>query len=94
MADPKMYRVRIGNQGRLVVPAELRREFGVEPDDILVGWIDGDGRLIFQRREDIEKEIWAMFEGVDHSMADDLIAERRREAAREAEREERYRRRA
>lgn len=89
-----MYRVRIGNQGRLVVPAELRRELGVEPDDILVGWIDESGRLIFQRREDIEKEIWAMFEGVDHSMADDLIAERRREAAREAERDEQYQRRA
>jgi len=91
MAEPKMYRVRIGNQGRLVVPAELRREFGVEADDVLIGWIDEDGRLIFQRREDIEKEIWAMFEGVDHSMADDLIAERRREAAREAERDEQNR---
>lgn len=87
MAEPKMYRVRIGNQGRLVVPAELRREFGVEADDVLIGWIDEDGRLIFQRREDIEKEIWAMMEGVEGSLADELIAERRREAAREAERD-------
>jgi bifunctional DNA-binding transcriptional regulator/antitoxin component of YhaV-PrlF toxin-antitoxin module len=90
MADPKMYRVRIGNQGRLVVPAELRRELGVEPEDILVGWIDEDGRLIFQRREDIEKEIWAMMEGIEVSLADELIAERRREAAREAERDAEY----
>jgi bifunctional DNA-binding transcriptional regulator/antitoxin component of YhaV-PrlF toxin-antitoxin module len=89
-----MYRVRIGNQGRLVVPAELRRELGIEPDDVLIGWIDEGGRLVFQRREDIEREIWAMFEGVEHSMADELIAERRREAAREAEREDRYRRHA
>lgn len=87
MAEPKMYRVRIGNQGRLVVPSELRREFGVEADDVLIGWIDEDGRLIFQRREDIEKEIWAMMEGVEGSLADELIAERRREAAREAERD-------
>jgi bifunctional DNA-binding transcriptional regulator/antitoxin component of YhaV-PrlF toxin-antitoxin module len=86
----KMYRVRIGNQGRLVVPAELRRELGVEADDVLIGWIDEDGRLIFQRREDIEKEIWAMVEGVEGSMVDELIAERRRDAAREAEREARY----
>lgn len=87
MAEPKMYRVRIGNQGRLVVPAELWREFGVEADDVLIGWIDEDGRLIFQRREDIEKEIWAMMEGIEGSLADELIAERRREAAREAERD-------
>ena len=84
-----MHRVRIGHQGRLVVPAELRRELGVKPEDVLVAWID-DGRLVFQRREDIEREIWAMVEGVDGSMVDELIAERRREARREAEREARY----
>jgi len=86
---PKMHRVRIGRQGRLVVPAELRREFGVEPDDVLIAWID-DGRLVFQRRDDIEQEIWAMVEGIEGSMVDELIAERRRDAAREAEREARY----
>lgn len=90
MADPKMYRVRIGNQGRLVVPAELRRELGVETEDILVGWIDENGRLVFQRRDDIEKEIWAMMEGIEVSLADELIAERRHEAAREAERDAEY----
>jgi len=88
---PKMHRVRIGRQGRLVVPAELRRELGVEPNDVLVAWID-DGRLVLQRREDIEREIWAMVEGIEGSMVDELIAERRREAKREAEREARYRR--
>ncbi|HLF00235.1 MAG TPA: AbrB/MazE/SpoVT family DNA-binding domain-containing protein [Gaiellaceae bacterium] len=86
---PKMHRVRIGRQGRLVVPAELRRELGVEPNDVLVAWID-DGRLVLQRREDIEREIWAMVEGIEGSMVDELIAERRREAKREAEREARY----
>jgi AbrB family looped-hinge helix DNA binding protein len=84
-----MHRVRVGRQGRLVVPAELRRELGVEPDDVLVAWID-DGRLVLQRREDIERELWATFEGVEGSMADELVAERRREVAREAEREARY----
>jgi bifunctional DNA-binding transcriptional regulator/antitoxin component of YhaV-PrlF toxin-antitoxin module len=84
-----MHRVRVGRQGRLVVPAELRRELGVEPLDVLVAWID-DGRLVLQRREDIERELWATFEGVEGSMADELVAERRREVAREAEREARY----
>ena len=92
MAQPKMYRVRMGNQGRLVVPAGLRREFGVGPDDVLVGWIDEDDRLIFQRREDIEKEIWALVPRSKKLKSDELIRERRREAARETEREDRHRR--
>jgi len=87
---PKMHRVRMGPQGRIVVPAELRRELGVEPEDVLVGWIDDDGRLVLQRREDIERELWAMMEGIETSLADELIAERRREAAREAEQDAEY----
>jgi bifunctional DNA-binding transcriptional regulator/antitoxin component of YhaV-PrlF toxin-antitoxin module len=84
-----MHRVRISNQGRLVVPVALRRELGVEPEDVLVAWIE-DGRLIFRRRDDIQQEIWDMVGHIEGSLVDDLIAERRREAAREAEREARY----
>jgi bifunctional DNA-binding transcriptional regulator/antitoxin component of YhaV-PrlF toxin-antitoxin module len=86
----KMYRVRIGKQGRLVVPAELRRELGVEADDLFVGWIDEDSRLILQRREDIEKEIWALVPPSKTLKSDELVAERRRDAARESEKEARY----
>ncbi len=50
--------------------------------DELVAWVE-DGRLILQRRDDIEREIWAMYADVKFSMAEELIAERRREAARE-----------
>lgn len=85
-----MYRVRLGRQGRLVVPAEIRRELGVDADDVLVGWIDENGRLIFQRRDDIEQEIWALVPPSTTLKSDELIKERRREAAREAEREARY----
>ncbi len=84
-----MHRVRIGNQGRLVVPVELRKELGVEADDVLVAWIE-DGRLIFRRRDDIEQELWDLVPPSKRSMVDELIRERRREARREAEREARY----
>ena len=86
-----MYRVSISRQGRLVVPVELRRELGIEPEEILVAWID-QGRLVFQRREDIEREIWELVPPSKTLMSDELIKERRREAAREAQREARYRR--
>lgn len=80
-----MKRVRLGPQGRAVIPAELRKELGLEAGAELVAWVE-DGRLIFRRREDIEQELWAMFEGIEGSMVDELIAERRREAARETAR--------
>lgn len=86
-----MYRVRISRQGRVVVPVALRRELGVEPEDVLVAWID-EGRLVFQRREDIEQEIWALVPPSVTLKSDELIEERRREAAREAQRDARYRR--
>ena len=86
-----MYRVRMGRQGRLVIPAELRRELGVEADDMLAGWIDEEGRLVFKRRQDIEQEIWALVPPSKTLKSDALIRERRRDAARETEREARYR---
>jgi len=77
-----MRRVRLGRQGRLVIPAELRAELGVKPGDDLVAFVE-DGRLIVQTREQTLRELWDMFADVEGSLVDDLIAERRREAARE-----------
>jgi AbrB family looped-hinge helix DNA binding protein len=77
-----MKRVRLGPQGRAVIPSEFRRQLKLSPGDELVAWIE-DGRLILQRRDDIQREIWDMFKDVKVSMAEELIAERRREAARE-----------
>ena len=78
----KMYPVRISRQGRLVVPVEIHRELGIQTEDDLVAWVE-DGRLIFRRRGDVEQELWDMFADVEGSLSDELIAERRREAARE-----------
>ena len=75
--------VRISKQGRLVVPAVLRRELGIEGEDDLVASVE-DGKLLFRRRQSISEELQAMFAHVEGSMADELIAERREEARREA----------
>jgi AbrB family looped-hinge helix DNA binding protein len=77
--------VRLGPQGRLVIPADLRAELGVKPGDDLVAFVE-DGRLIVQTREQTMQELWDMFADVEGSLVDDLIAERRREAALEDER--------
>jgi bifunctional DNA-binding transcriptional regulator/antitoxin component of YhaV-PrlF toxin-antitoxin module len=62
----------------------LRRELGVEPGDDLVAFVD-NGKLIVQTREETIRELHAMFEGIEGSLSDELIRERREEARREAE---------
>ncbi len=86
---PNMKRVRLGPQGRAVIPAELRKELGIHAGDDLVAWVE-DGRLIFRRRADIEQEIWDLVAHVDVSLSEEVIREHRREAALETEREARY----
>lgn len=72
----------MGRQGRVVIPVDLRAELGAEPGDDLVAFVE-DGRLIIQTREQTERELHEMLAHVEVSLADELIRERRREAARE-----------
>jgi len=81
-----MHRVKLGQQGRLVIPADLRRELDVKPGQDLVAFVE-DGKLIVQTREETIRELHAMFEGIEGSMSEELIRERREEARREAEQE-------
>jgi AbrB family looped-hinge helix DNA binding protein len=82
---PIKARTRIGAGGRLVIPAEIRRELGLE-----------EGEPVVMRVEDGELRIWSVSEGIrrvqermkpyvipGQSIVDELIAERRAEAARE-----------
>ncbi|MHB8621133.1 MAG: AbrB/MazE/SpoVT family DNA-binding domain-containing protein [Chloroflexota bacterium] len=85
--DTKPVQVRMGNQGRIVIPSELRQALGIVSGDKLVARVE-DGRLVLETRESMTAGIRKLFrdkvpEGV--SLADELIAERRAEARREAE---------
>lgn len=74
----------VGPQGRIVVPAALRRRLGIEAGDVLVARAD-DGRLVLEPRDAILAQIQQLFDHIppDVSLVDELIAERREEAARE-----------
>lgn len=76
--------VTIGPQGRLVVPAPLRRRLGIEVGDVLVARADDD-RLVLERRDAVLARIRARLAVVpaEVSMVDELIAERREAAKRE-----------
>jgi AbrB family looped-hinge helix DNA binding protein len=77
--------VQLGPQGRLVIPVHLRRALDLKPGDRLIARKEGDS-IVLERPENMIKRLQARFAGVpaDASLVDELIAERRAEAARES----------
>jgi AbrB family looped-hinge helix DNA binding protein len=78
--------VRMGPQGRVVIPAALRRKLGLDPGVVLVARAEED-RLVLERREAVLARLRARFAVVPPhvDLADELISERREEARRERE---------
>ena len=76
--------VQLGPQGRLVIPAHLRRAMDLKPGDRLIVRKEGDS-IVLERRENMIKRLRARFADVpaDASLVDELMAERQAEAARE-----------
>ena len=81
----KSVEVHLGRQGRLVIPASLRRSLGFETGDALIAR-EEEGRLVLVKQETVKRRLKTRFAHVskDRSLADELIAERREEAIREA----------
>lgn len=78
--------IQVGPQGRVVIPARLRKSLNLKPGDRLIARREGES-LVLERREAIEKRLQDRFRHIpkEVSLVDELIAERRAEAAREAE---------
>ena len=77
--------VRLGPQGRLVVPADLRRELGLVEGTEMAIRSDGH-RLILEPRSEVLRRLRRRFAAAgDASLVDDLAADRVREARREDE---------
>lgn len=79
--------VRLGPQGRVVIPAQIRSALDLKPGDRLVARQDGDS-IVLERRENLVKRLQARFAHVPKaiSLVDELIADRQVEAKREADR--------
>ena len=80
----KRQRVRVGRQGRVVIPAKIREVVGIEPGDELVARVE-EGCLILEKRQSVMRRMQGRFAGVsgERLLVDELIAERREEARRE-----------
>jgi len=74
----------MGPQGRIVVPAELRRELGLDEGSTLSATTRG-GRLILEPRSIVLERMRKRFADVppSTSLSRELIADRRDEAKRE-----------
>lgn len=80
------YHAKMIKGGKIVIPAELRRELGFKDGDTLVVERVDNGAVL-KTYEQVVREVQAEFKAMlgdrSRSMVDELIAERRAEAARE-----------
>ena len=74
----------LGQQGRLVIPAEVRAALGLAPGDRLHLHLTGP-RLVLERQQDAVAELRALASDVpkSRSFVEELLAERRLAAATE-----------
>jgi AbrB family looped-hinge helix DNA binding protein len=77
--------VRLDKQGRLVIPVGLRRALDLRPGDRLIARAEGK-RIVFERKEEVLARVKRRFAVIppEVDLAEELIAERRAEAQREA----------
>jgi bifunctional DNA-binding transcriptional regulator/antitoxin component of YhaV-PrlF toxin-antitoxin module len=82
------FTLRVDNQGRVLLPTWWRRREGVDPSTELCVAVTEEGALVVETRQQGLRRARALLrkyipEGV--ILSDELIAERRAEAARETE---------
>lgn len=81
------YFLVLGPKGRVLLPAEMRAAMGLEQGDVITGWLkDGELRMHSHLHglRKIQSEGASMAKGSNYA-SDELIAERRAEAANDAE---------
>ncbi len=74
----------LGQQGRLVIPVEMRTALGLAPGDRLHLHISGQ-RLVLERQQDAAAELRGLAASIprSRSLVEELLAERRAAAASE-----------
>jgi len=84
MAVNEHMALRIDSGGRVVIPAAVRRAFGVEPGQTIAARFE-DRRLVLEPRDVVVERIRKRFQSVPPgvSLTAELFAERRAEAKRE-----------
>jgi AbrB family looped-hinge helix DNA binding protein len=76
-------RTRLNENGRLVIPASIRRALDLQPEaEVVLRVEDGELRMTTpQRRAQRAQELFKKYVGKGVSLSEELIADRRKEAA-------------
>lgn len=83
---PPRYQIQLGARGRVVLPAEVREKLGLRTGDKLVLTVKPDGTIrLVSLREQLKKAQGMFRKHPERILSEELIRERRREAASEDE---------
>ncbi|MGH8574588.1 MAG: AbrB/MazE/SpoVT family DNA-binding domain-containing protein [Gammaproteobacteria bacterium] len=80
------HKVVVGDRGRVVLPSEVRAEMDLKPGTPMLLRTEADGSLRLRPYRSVAESNRGMLADIapaDESMVNELLAERRREAARE-----------
>ncbi|HLX10671.1 MAG TPA: AbrB/MazE/SpoVT family DNA-binding domain-containing protein [Thermoanaerobaculia bacterium] len=82
-----IFRVAVESGGKVVLPAAVSESLGVKEGDYLVLRAQRDGTVVMISLKQVVNQAMGHFRDVapGRSLADDLIADRRKEALRESE---------
>jgi AbrB family looped-hinge helix DNA binding protein len=82
MSDAK---TKVGSGGRIVIPARYRKAIGIEVGDEVVLMLDGEGLRLVTPRQAVKQaqDLVRKYVPAKTSLADELVAERKKEAERE-----------
>ena len=71
--------LKVGEGGRVVIPAAMRAAMGVKPGDTLIANIDGGELKLISRRTALRKvqDKMAKYKKAGESVVDEFLAERR-----------------
>jgi AbrB family looped-hinge helix DNA binding protein len=73
----------VGNKGRVVLPVEVRQSRNWTQGTVLIA-LERDDGVLLMTRDDLERRVLADLAGRGGHVVDELLAERRAEAARDA----------
>ena len=81
----EIYHAKLNDEYRLVIPAACRKQLGLKPGQEMLLQITDKGLLLYTQDQAVKRlQDWCMSHiPADVSLVDELIAERRGEAARE-----------
>lgn len=71
--------LQLDAQGQFVLPAVLQQALNLQVGDTLLAYLENN-RIILEKKQNIKQKLKARFQHVNESLADELIASRRKEA--------------